>query len=169
MLRWAGWALIALLLVFLCGLLVSAPLTTFLQGNVLQSYNVRQGADAQRSIQQLFGVSLPANATEFRYANLGDRAYWIQFRMNPQSLNGAFRGSPFLTCTFPLVDNYRSTFDFYRLLNSGQQSQASWWQPRNATSFTGGECTGSDYKIFRMFADTGNPGQWIFSMEVVRT
>ncbi|MBZ0294845.1 MAG: hypothetical protein K8L99_19950 [Anaerolineae bacterium] len=169
MLRWAGWALIAMLFVFLCGLLAAAPMSTFLQNNVLQFFTVREGTDAQRSIQQLFGVNLPANATNFHYANLGDQGYWIQFSMNPQSLNGAFRGSPFLTCVFPLVDNYRPTFDFYRMLNGTRQNQASWWQPRSANSYTGGECTGSDYKIFRMFADTGNPGQWTFSMEVVRT
>ncbi len=169
MLRAVGLAILGFVFMFLCGVLAAVPMTNFVQSNILNTFRSREGAEAQRAIQSLAGITFPTSATEFHYANWGDSAYWIQFRVPPQALSGLFGGSGFLTCNFPLVDNYRPTFDFERVLSAQQRTAAAWWNPETVTRYTGGECTGSDYKIFRMFADTSSSAGWLFYMEIIRS
>ena len=162
------WAtLTVIVIVFLCGLVSAIPAMNFLNANLLQPFSVQEGNTAQQAIQRLFGVNMPTSASGFYYANLGNQGYWLQIRMNPHSLNGLFRGSAFMTCSFPLQDGYRPNFEFERLLNANQRIRMSWWSPENVTRFVGGECTGRDYKIFRMFADSSNATTWTFYLEVV--
>ena len=168
-LRWIALGILFFVFVFLCGVLASVPMTNFVQATVLNTFRSRDGTDAQRAIQALAGMNFPNTASDFHYANWGDDAYWMQFRAPPQALNGLFSGSGFLTCNFPLVENYRPTFDFERILSAQQRTTANWWNPESVTRYTGGECTGRDYKIFRMFADTSNNNAWLFYMEVVQS
>lgn len=169
MLRWVGLFILGFVFMFLCGVLSAVPMTNFVQTNILNTFRSREGVEAQRAIQSLTAINFPTTAVEFHYANWGDDAYWMQFRLPPQALNGLFSGSGFLTCNFPLVENYRPTFDFERILSAQQRTSASWWSPETVTRYTGGECTGRDYKIFRMFADTSSSAGWLFYMEVIRT
>lgn len=169
MLRWIGWIIVGVIIVFLCGLLSALPLTSFIENNLLAPFGVQTGADAQRALERQFSISFPGGVADYRRASWGDRAYWLQFKTNPQNLSAIFRGSPYMTCQFPLVDNFRPVFEFDRILNAQQRLRMDWWNPASARSHTGGECTGTDYKIFRMFADTTNPELWTFYMEVVRT
>ncbi len=168
MLRWIGWVILGVIIVFLCGLITALPLSNFVQNSLLAQFSMQNDAEAQRALERQFSISFPANVTEYHRAHWGDRAYWLQFRTTPQNLTTIFRGSPYLTCRFPLVDNFRPVFEFDRLLNAQQRLNMSWWNPDAARTFTGGECTGTDYKIFRFFADTSSANSWVFYMEVVR-
>jgi hypothetical protein len=164
-----GWIVLAILVAFICGLVMSVPLRGFAEENVLATFSVLDGEAAKSALQQQFGIVFPPSVTEFHRANKGDKAYWIQFRLPREALNNLFRGSSYMTCTFPLQSNYRPVFEYGRLLGSEQQVRMSWWTPNNAGTYVGGECTGTDYKIFRMFTDVTNSAQWVFYMEVVQT
>lgn len=168
MMRLIGWGAFFVIISFICGLVMSVPLRGFADANFLQTFSAVDGENARRVLESQFGISFPNNATEFHRANRGDKAYWIQFKIPPAGLNGLFRGSNFMTCAYPLEDNYKPTFEFNRLLSPQDQARLEWWNPDVARAFVGGECTGRDYKIFRMFADTTNPNLWTFYMEVVR-
>lgn len=169
MLRIVGWVLLFVILAFICGLIASVPLRSVAETNFLQAFGTVDGDQARRAIEAQFGITFPAEATDFHRANRGDRAYWIQFRIPPNRLSGLFSGSTFKTCADPLEDNQRPTFDYDRLLDAGQRTRTAWWNPMGTQSFAGGECTGSDYKIFRQFADTSNGSAWIYYLEVVRS
>lgn len=169
MLRIVGWGLLFVILAFICGLIASVPLRSLAENNFLQAFGVLEGDTARRAIEQQFGISFPATATDFHRANRGDVAYWIQFRIPPSGLSGLFSGSAFKTCADPLENGQRPTFDYDRLLDAGQRSRTAWWNPGSTQSFAGGECTGPDYKIFRQFADTSNGSLWTYYLEVVRS
>ncbi|MBZ0289211.1 MAG: hypothetical protein K8I30_16445 [Anaerolineae bacterium] len=168
MLRIVGWVIFFIIVAFICGLIASVPLRGFAENQFLQAFSVSEGESARRLVEQQFGKTFPNTATEFHRANRGDQAYWIQFKIPPQGLQGLFSGSSFMTCTYPLEDSYRPTFEFDRLLSVQDRTRLQWWNPDVARVYVGGECTGRDYKIFRMFADSTNPNLWTFYMEVVR-
>ncbi len=163
-----GWVVLAILVAFICGLVVSVPLRSFADDNVLATFNSIDGEAARSALQQQFGIVFPTSVTEFHRANKGDKAYWIQLRLAREALNNLFKDSQYMTCTFPLQSNYIPVFEYARLLGPEQWARMSWWTPNNAATFVGGECTGTDYKIFRMFTDVTNSSQWIFYMEVVQ-
>jgi len=163
-----GWVVLAILVAFICGLVLSVPLRGFAEENVLATFSVVDDEAAKGALQQQFGIVFPTSVTGFHRANKGDSAYWIQFRLPREALNNLFRGSSFMTCNFPLQANYKPVFEFSRLLSADQQTRMSWWTPNSAGTYVGGECTGTDYKMFRMFTDVTNSTQWVFYMEVVR-
>lgn len=167
-LRTIGWGLFFLLLAFICGLLFSSPINTFFENNVTQPFSALVGEEAAQAMQNTLGITLPASSTGYYFANQGSRRYWIRMQLGPSDLNGLFRGSSFLTCNFPFQDNFRPVFEWDRLLDANQRVLISWWSPQDARSYIGGECTGTDYKIFRMFTDTTNAQGWIFYMEVIQ-
>src|SRR5690349_19140644 len=164
-----GWVILAILIAFICGLVLAVPFQGFAESNVLATFSTVDGDAAKGALQQQFGIVFPASVTDFHRANKGDKAYWIQFRLPREALNNLFGDSPFMTCNFPLQSNYRPVFEVGRLLGADQQVRMSWWNPTSAATYVGGECTGTDYKIFRMFTDVTNSTQWVFYMEVVRT
>jgi hypothetical protein len=168
MLRWIGWVIVGLILVFICGLVSSAPIILFIENTIIAPFTSQEGGDAQRAMERQFGITFPAGAADYRRASLGNRAFWFQFRIAPTALRGLLRDSPFLTCSFPLMDNYRPVFEFDRLLSAEQRNRMSWWNPAEARSFVGGECTGTDYRLFRFFADSSSANLWTLYMEVVR-
>jgi hypothetical protein len=169
MLKIAGWFIVFVIIAFICGFVSSGPLGSYIQNNLTDRFSVVSGDQARNTVQNMFGISFPASATDFYRANRGDNAWWVQFRIPPANLGGLFRNSGFMTCTYPLQDNYKPIFQYEHILSSTERSQTSnWWTPDTARSFVGGECTGRDYKMFRMFADTSNPNLWTFYMEIVR-
>lgn len=167
-LRTIAWGIFFLLMAFICGLIFSSPLNDFIENNVTQSFQVTTGTDAAQALQNTLGITLPTSSDDHHFAFQGNRRYWIRFQLGPSDLNGLFRGSPFLTCNFPLQDNYRPVFEHDRLLDSNQRLLTNWWTPETARSYIGGECTGTDFKIFRMFADTGNSQAWVFYLEAIQ-
>jgi hypothetical protein len=164
-----GWVILAILVAFICGLVVSVPLRGFAEDNVLATFSTIDGETAKGALQEQFGIVFPTSVTEFHRASKGDKAYWIQFHLSREALNNLFKDSPYMTCDFPLQSNYKPVFEYARLLGPEQWVRMSWWTPNNAATYVGGECTGTDYKIFRMFTDVTNSTQWIFYMEVVQT
>lgn len=167
MMRIAGLILLAILLAFICGLFSYAPITDFAAQNVLTTFNVVDGTTARRAVDLQFGITLPATVTETYRAAVGDSAFWYRITAPREAMSGLFRGSAFLTCNFPLQNNYRPHFQFPQIISPNQRGQMIWWNPETATSFIGGECTGSDYKIFRMFINTSGT-LWTLYLEVVR-
>lgn len=167
-LRWIGLGIIALLLAFSCGLVFSAPFNDFFANNVTQPFRIFTGTEAAQALQRELGITLPASTADHHFAYQGGRRYWIRMQISSSDLNGLFRGSSFLTCNFPLQDNFRPVFEHGRILNSEQLLLTNWWTPETARVYIGGECTGTDFKIFRMFSDTGNPQAWVFYLEVIQ-
>lgn len=166
-----AWVLLFVLLAFLCGLVTSGPLNDLVYSRVLVPLNVSEGDSARRALEQQFGVTFPASAADFMRANRGDDAYWIQISATPQELPALFRGSPLVTCRFAWQDNYRPVFELPRILSATEQARLTWWLSGSPTQgpHLGGECTGTDYRIFRAFVDQSNSGRWVMYMEVVRT
>jgi hypothetical protein len=166
-LRIMGLVLLAVLLAFICGLFSYLPVMDFAAQNVLERFNAVSGDTARRAIEVQFGVTLPASVDDVRRANLGDSAYWFRLDAPREAMSGLFRGSAYLTCNFPLQTNYRPTFQFPVLAPPEQRAAMNWWNPDIVTSFVGGECTGTDYKLFRMFISTEGT-TWTLYLEIVQ-
>jgi hypothetical protein len=166
-----AWIILFILIAYICGLVSSAPLNNLAQTVVFAPLSVNQGDVAAQSLGSQFGQSFPPSATGFFRASQGDQALWIRVSVAPNEINRLFGGSAFFTCRFPLQPAYRPVFEYERLLTTEEQAATSWWTP-NATSirtFSGGECTGTDYRFFRMFVDQTSSSQWTLYMEVVRS
>jgi hypothetical protein len=165
-----AWVLLFVLLAFLCGLISAGPLNDFAYSRVLAPLNVTEGAAAKTSMEQQFGTALPASAADIHRANRGDEFYWLRLSVSPAELPAVFRGSSSVTCRFAWQDRYRPVFEFDRSLNAGEQAQMAWWTAEAAgiTAYIGGECTGTDYRIFRAFVDQSNSTRWILYMEIVQ-
>lgn len=165
-----AWVLLFVLLAYLCGLVSSAPLNELAYSQVLAPLSVLEGDAARRALEQQFGTPLPASASDVFRASRGDEAYWLRLSVSRDDFANAFRGSNFITCRFPLQDRYRPVFEFERTLSSAEQAQINWWTPTasSITAYVGGECTGSDYRLFRFFVDQSGPTRWTLYMEVVR-
>jgi hypothetical protein len=56
------------------------------------------------------------------------------------------------------------------VLTQEEQSAMPWWAPDDEAvrNYSGGECTGSDYRFFRMFMDFTQGNQVTVYMEVAR-
>jgi hypothetical protein len=170
MVRFAVGILIALIVAYFCGVLTivvansASPDFAFMRG-----FSVQVDEQAQGALDGQLNVQFPATASNFYRADLSGKATWMRFDINPNDISGLF--SAFMTCDFPLRDGYLPNFEFGHVLNGGQQLEiSSWWQPAGDASFragVGGECTGSDYRMFRMFADQSNNQFWQVFMEVV--
>lgn len=170
MVRFAIGVLVALVVAYFCGALTiviansASPNFAF-----MRAYGMQVDEQAQQALQSQLNVQFPSSASNFFRADLSGVATWMRFDIDPNQMNGLFAG--FMTCDFPLRDNYLPNFEFERLLSGAQQQELrSWWRPAGDESFragVGGECTGSDYRMFRMFADQSNPQRWQVFMEVV--
>jgi hypothetical protein len=164
-----AWVLLFVLLAYLCGLITAGPLNELAYTRVLAPLSVVEGDAAKRAIEQQFSTSLPGTAADFAHAHRGDEAYWLRVSVNPQELPRIFQGSGFLTCRFAWQDRYRPVFEFARELSSGEQNRIGWWPTRAAPSaYIGGECTGTDYRIFRAFVDQSNATRWTMYLEIVQ-
>ncbi len=164
-----GVLLLFVLLAFICGLLSSGPLADLVQGSIAP-LGVDEGSAAQQAMVQQFGKDFPPSASDFYRAARGDQADWLRVSVAPNEINQLFGGSAFFTCHFPLQPAYRPVFEFSRVLNATDQARMTWWDPNNTSigTYSGGECTGSDYRFFRMFVDQTSPARWTFYMEVIR-
>lgn len=165
-----AWVLLFVLLAFLCGLIASGPLNDFAYTRVLAPLSVAEGQNARRALEEQFGTPLPDSVTEVYRANRGDEAYWLRVNLARDDVGNLFRGSAFITCRFPLQDRYRPIFEFARELTDGEKSRVPWWTPTDATisNYVGGECTGSDYRIFRIFIDQTSSTRWTLYMEIMQ-
>ena len=168
--NFVAWVIFFVLLAYLCGLISAAPLNELAYTRVLAPLTVLEDQAARRALQQQFDTPFPASASGFYRANRGDEAYWIRVSVSPQELPELFRGSEFITCRFPWQDRYRPVFEFSRELSEAEEVDLSWWSPSDATisAYVGGECTGTDYRIFRAFVDQTDRSQWTMYMEIIR-
>jgi hypothetical protein len=165
-----AWVLLFVLLAFLCGLIAAGPLNDLAYSQVLAPLNVVDGEAAKSALEQQFGTPLPISATDLYRANRGDEAYWLRLSVARDDMGNVFRGSSRITCRFPLQDRYRPIFEFSRVLSDAEQSRVNWWTPTNSaiTAYVGGECTGSDYRMFRIFVDQTNSTRWTLYMEIIK-
>jgi hypothetical protein len=164
-----AWVLLFILLAFLCGLIAAGPLNEFAYSSVLAPLSVVEGDAARRALEQQFGTPFPPSASDFYRANRGDEAYWLRLSVANSEMSRVFLNSRFITCRFPLQDRYRPNFEFQRL-SDADKSQMPWWQAANAgaSAHIGAECTGSDYRLFRIFVDQSNTARWTLYMEIIR-
>ncbi len=165
-----AWVLLFVLLAYLCGLISAGPLNDFAYSRVLAPLSVAEGPTAKTALEQQFGTALPASASDFHRANRGDQVYWIRVSVSPSELPTVFRGSSQVTCRFAWQDRYRPVFEFERELSASEQAQVAWWTTAatGITAYIGGECTGTDYRIFRAFVDQSNSTRWTLYMEIVQ-
>ena len=165
-----GIGLLLIFLAYACGVITTLVANSASPGFLfLRAYTVQEGDAARAALESQLGVQFPALAHNFNRADISGRATWMHFVLTPNDLDGLFRG--YMTCEFPLRDNFLPTFDFNRLLNADQRAQLAWWRPagNDFTSGAGGECTGSDYRLFRLFVDRSQPENWQVYLEVVVT
>jgi hypothetical protein len=165
-----AWVLLLVILAFLCGLISAGPLNDFAYSRVLAPLSVQEGQAAKTAMEQQFGTALPASASDFYRANRGDQAYWLRLSVSPNELPAVFRGSSRVTCRFAWQDRYRPVFEFDRELSAAEQARIAWWTTTatGVTAYIGGECTGTDYRIFRAFVDQSNSSRWTLYMEIVQ-
>jgi hypothetical protein len=165
-----GILLLFILLSFICGLISAGPLSNLAQDTMFAPLSAVEAQAAQQALSSQFGKTFPSSASDFYRANQGDSAYWLRISVAPNEINQLFGGSNFFTCRFPLQPNFRPVFEFSRLLDGQEQARLGWWTPADASirTYSGGECTGTDYRLFRMFVDQSNPSRWTVYMEVVR-
>jgi len=165
-----GILLLFILLSFICGLISAAPLSNLAQDTMLAPLSAVEAQAAQQAVAQQFGQTFPASAGDFYRANQGDNAYWMRASVAPAEINQLFGGSSFFTCRFPLQPNFRPVFEFSRLLDAAEQTRLPWWTPNDSSirTYSGGECTGSDYRLFRMLVDQSSANRWTVYLEVVR-
>ena len=166
-----AWVLLFVLLAFLCGLISAGPLNELAYTRVIAPLSVLEGETARQALEKQFSTSFPVSANSFYRANRGDEAYWLRVSVSSQDLTAVFRGSSFVTCHFAWQDKYRPVFEFGRELSTGEQAQVSWWvTPDTASSgaYIGGECTGTNYRIFRAFVDQSTGAQWTLYMEIIQ-
>lgn len=162
--------IVALLLAYVCGIVTTLVAESASPGLMfLRAFNIEEGDAARQALENELNIQFPASAHNFHRASISGRATWMHFVIDKDDLGGLFHG--FMTCQFPLRDNFLPTFEFNRLLDAGQRQQLDWWQPagNDFRSGAGGECTGSDYRLFRMFVDRSQPETWRVFVEVVVT
>ena len=169
MVRFALGILIGLVVAYFCGVVtVIVAMNTSPDLVFLRAYSLQEGDQARRALEDQLNVEFPASASEFHRADLGGKATWMRFNIARNDLPRMFSG--FMTCQFPLRDDFLPNFEYDRLLTPQQQQETlAWWQPADDSirSGAGGECTGSDYRIFRVFADRTDPETWEVFLEVV--
>ncbi len=165
-----AWVLLLVLLAFLCGLISAGPLNDFAYSRVLAPLSVQEGQAAKAAMEQQFGTTLPASASDFHRASRGDQAYWLRLSVSLNELPLVFRGSSQVTCHFAWQDRYRPVFEFDRELSAAEQARLAWWTTEGTgiTAYIGGECTGTNYRIFRAFVDQSNNSRWTMYMEIIQ-
>jgi hypothetical protein len=112
------------------------------------------------------GKSLPTSTTNHYYAAQGDQRYWIRLDVPPNDAGSVYASAPYMTCNFPLVDNYRPDFAFRGFTTSDTVAGTEWWDVGSVTQFIGGECSGVSNRTFRAMVNTGNTPNWTFYLEV---
>ena len=146
--------LLFILLAYICGLVSFGALSDYVRERT-EPLTTFVGQSAESSVENRFSRALPASATDIFEGSEGGRYYWLRFTVGQSDVNNLFQGSPFITCRFPLQPNYRPVFEFNRVLSVEERAVMDWWTPDGGTTtnYSGGECTGTDYRIFRMFMD----------------
>jgi hypothetical protein len=165
-----GIGVLVVFLAYACGIITTLIANSTSPGFLfLRAFVSEEGDAARRSLENQLGFQFPASAHNFHRADISGKATWMHFVIDKDDLGGLFRG--YMTCEFPLRDNALPTFEFNRLLNGDQRLQLAWWQPagNDFRSGAGGECTGSDYRLFRLFVDRSQPEDWLVFLEVVVT
>ncbi len=162
--------LLFVLLAYICGLISFGALSDYIRERTEPQLVSFEGQSAAAAVASEFRSSLPGSATDIFQSREGDRYLWLRFTVARADANNLFAGSQFITCQFPLQDQYRPIFEFSRVLTAEEQAALTWWTPESDTirNYIGGECTGSDYRFFRMFMDLTRSGQVTVYMEVAQ-
>ena len=163
-----GVGVLLIILAYACGIITSLVANSASPGLLfLRAFTISEGDIAKRALESELRITFPPSAHDFRRAHISDTATWMHFTVDQGQLDGLFEN--YMTCEFPLWENAMPHFEFNRLLSGDQRLQMAWWQPAgdNFTSGAGGECTGSDYRIFRIFVDRSRPDNWDVFLETV--
>lgn len=164
-----GRLIIVALLAFGCGFFAYLPVTGYLDGRVLSSFQAFTGDNAKGPLERLIGKSFPASAGNFNYVSLNDEAVWVGFTISSSEFGPFLGGSSFITCPLLMRDNFRPNFQYPRLLTAEQQMVLNaWWRTAAAAAYIGQECTGSDFRIIRVLADIGTANMLTVYIESVR-
>jgi hypothetical protein len=168
--NFSALVLLFVLLAYICGLISFGALNDYISERTEPQLTSVEGFSAEAAVESRFNRDLPSSATDVYQSSEGDRYYWLRFTVNRPDVNNLFSGSQFITCRFPLQANYRPIFEFDRVLTAAEQAALSWWTPDSETVrvFSGGECTGTDYRFFRMFMDFTDAQRVTVFMEVAQ-